>query len=734
HSNMAELGGQPVGYDESGNPVYLEDIASVDMGYENPDFRTISNGKRTIALDIMKRPGGDSENLVDSVKALQELIGKETGGNIEFFTILDDAESIGITLKSVGKSAWLGAFLAVMVLLLFLHNLRAALIVSLSIPFTIFLTFILMKARGMSLNIMTLAGITVSIGMIVDASIVILENTLRHRKLGLSPVEAASIGAGEVGGAVLASTSTSLSVFIPILFLSGLTGAILKEVSWILVFSLASSAVTAIIIVPWLSARILSDQQQGGFLARFGKRFDALFDRVSEAYARALRIILNRKTFILLLAAVLVAASLAALGMIGGELFSAPDMNEFEIKVRLPSGYNLEKAEVKMAEIAALVRLEVPEIEADLYYAGLGDSATIIENGNPTEGYGRVRLVRTNSRKRSVFEIIREANRVLPANISDADITVRNGGLAKRLNYATNGAGFRVELSGTDWEDVLKAAGEVQMVMEADPLIKKASYSIRLDREILKLNLNRLNTGRLAVDPGTAGLNLRILYAGVEAGTLKTDGKSYPIFMDSSRAGTTMLPGDLAGISVRNAAGTTVPYTAFSTLERLSSTDSIPHSNRLPSILVVGELVESDLTAVQRRIKPMLENAGFPPGVSWKIVGVTEVMGDSFRSLFTALGIAIFLVYAVMVVQFERFTQPFIIMGAVPFVLIGVSLSLAAFGGRITMMGFFGVIALGGMVVNNAIVLVEFTNQRRSEGLSIRDAVLDAARIRLKPI
>ncbi len=734
YSNMAELGGQPVGYDESGNPVYLEDIASVEMGYENPEFRTISNGRRTIALDIMKRPGGDSEALVASVKALQEIISKESGGNIDFYTVLDDAESIGITLRSVGNSAWLGAFLAVIVLLFFLHDLRAALIVSLSIPFTVFLTFILMKARGMSLNIMTLAGITVSIGMIVDASIVILENTMRHRKLGLGPIEAASVGAGEVGGAVLASTSTSLSVFIPILFLSGLAGAILKEVAWILVFSLASSAVTAVVIVPWLSARILSEEVHKGPLSRFGEKFDALFDRLSAAYARFLRTILNRKTFTLLLSVVLVAASIGALGLIGGEMFSAPDMNEFEISVKLPSGYNLEKAEAKMAEIAALVRLEVPEIETDLYYAGLGDSATVIENGNPAEGYGRIRLVRTVKRKRSVFEIVRQLNRVLPANISDADIIVRNGGLAKKLNYATDGAGFQVEISGSDWDDVLKAAGEVQMVMEADPLIKKASYSIRLDREILKLNLNRVTTGRLAVDPGAAGLNLRILYAGVDAGTLKTDGKSYPIFMDSSRGGAVMHPGDLAGISVRNAGGITVPYTAFSTLERQSSTDSIPHTNRLPSIMVVGELVESDLTAVQGRIEPMLENADFPPGVSWKITGVTEVMGDTFRNLFKALGIAIFLVYAVMVVQFERFTQPFIIMGAVPFVLIGVALSLAAFGGRITMMSFFSVIALGGMVVNNAIVLVEFTNQRRSEGLTIREAVLDAARIRLKPI
>jgi len=734
YQNLEELGRQPVGYDDEGHPVFLEDLATIEMGFENPEFRAISGGRQSIALDIMKRPGEDIEALIADVKALEKVIEEETGGSIGFITVVDDAQTVDITLKSVSNSAWLGALLAVMVLLLFLHDLRASLIVSLSIPFTIFLTFILMKAKGLSLNIMTLAGITVSIGMIVDASIVILENTMRHLKSGMNPATAASIGAGEVGPAVLASTSTSLSVFIPILFLSGLTGAFLKDVSWILVFALASSGLTAVLIVPWLSARILSTEHKSGILSRFGERFDKLFDSIAQGYSRFLSRILDQKKFFIVLALVLAASSIVVLDMLGGELFSAPDMNEFEVMVRLPPGYNLEQAENKISRIAALVRSEVPEIEADLWYAGLGDSATIIENGNPAEGYGRVRLKRTVNRKRSVFEIVEELNRILPAEIVDADITVRNAGLAKKLSYATKGAGFRVELTGSDWNDVLTAAAEVKMMVEDDPLIKKASYSIRLDREMMRVNLNRMNTGRLAVDPAAAGMNLRILYSGEKAGTLKTRGESYPIFIDSRRAAGGMFPGDLAGISVRNAGGNTVPYSAFSTLERGASTDSIPHSNRLPSVLVVGELVDSDLTALKGRIEPMLENASFPPGVSWRIAGVTEVMGDTFSSLFTALGIAVFLVYAVMVVQFERFTQPFIIMAAVPFVLIGVALSLAAFGGRITMMSFFGIIALGGMVVNNAIVLVEFTNQRRGEGMSIREAVLDAARIRLKPI
>ncbi len=734
YSELRQVGRQPVGYADDGNPVYLEDVAVIEMGYENPEFRTLSGGHRTVVLDIMKRPGGDTETLVAEVKNLQKSIEEETGGGIRFVPVIDNAETIGITLKSVSKSAWLGGLLAVVVLLLFLHDLRAALIVSLSIPFTIFLSFLLMRARGMSLNMMTLAGLTVSIGMIVDASIVILENTIRHRKLGRNAVEAASLGAAEVGGAVLASTSTSLSVFIPILFLSGLAGAILKEVSWVLVFALSSSAVTAIIIVPWLSARILAVEHKRGPLARFGEKFDALFDHLSLYYVQVLKIILNRKGFVLVLAAVLVAASLAVLGMLGGEFLSAPDMNEFELSVRLPAGYNLEKAEAKMAEIAAAVALEVPEIETDLWYAGLGDSAIFIESGNPIEGYGRVRLVRTVKRNRSVFDIVSHLNRVLPAKITDADITVRNGGLAKQINYATEGAGFRVELFGADWDDVLEAAGAVRILMEDDPLIERASLNVRLDRDMLSINLDRVSTGRMAVDPTAAGRNLRILFAGEEAGTLKTESESYPIFIDSSLAGRNIPSGILGRIRIRNAAGTSIPYSAFSRQERQPTTDSIPHSDRLPSILVVGELVESDLTAIRGRIEPMLQTSSLPPGVSWRITGVADVMGDTFRNLLISLGIAIFLVYAVMVVQFERFTQPFIIMGAVPFILIGVALSLTAFGGRITMMSFFGVIALGGMVVNNAIVLVEFTNQRRREGLGIRDAVLEAAQIRLKPI
>ena len=734
YNSIGQIGRQPVGYTGEGLPVYLDDVADLYPGFMNPEFRASSDGQRTVALDVMKRPGGDTESVVRGVKAIQAEISAESSGVIRFDTVLDNAETIGITLSSVSRSALFGGVLAIVILLLFLHDLRASLIVSLAIPFTVFLTFILMRARGMTLNIMTLAGITVSVGMIVDASIVILENTLRHRRMGKGAVDAASVGAQEVGGAVLASTSTSLSVFLPILFVSGLAGAILKEVSWVLIFALSSSALTAIFIVPWLSSRILEGEARNGPSARFGKIFDRHFDRFADAYSHLLQVVLDHRNFVLILAAVLVFASAAVIGSLGGEMFSAPDMNELEVSVRLPAGYDLASAEKKMREIAAVVRAEVPEIETDLWYAGLADSATIVDSGNPTSGYGRVRLTRAAGRKRSVFEIVRHLNTLLPATVPDAEFTVKNGGLAKQMDYATDGAGFRVELSGSDWETVLEAAGSLQKLMEADPLVSGSKIGVRRDRELIALEVNREIAGRLGVDPVSAGMNLRILFAGEEAGTLDSSGLSRPIFIDSSLAGGRMPVGIMGRIRVRNIAGDTVPYSAFTKMERRSSTDSIPHRDRLPSLVVVGNLRENDLSGVRSRLVPKLEDAAFPPGISWRVIGAAEVMGDTFRELGRALGIAIFLVYAVMVIQFERFTQPFIIMGAVPFVLIGVALSLAVFNTRISMMTFFGVIALGGMVVNNAIVLVEFANQLRAEGFAIRKAVLEAARIRLKPI
>ena len=310
-----------------------------------------------------------------------------------------------------------------------------------SIPFTVFLTFILMRLRGMTLNIMTLAGITVAVGMMVDSSIVILENTVRHRRLGLDAASSASIGAHEVGPAVLASTSTSLSVFLPVLWVSGLAGAILTEVSWVLIFALASSALTAIFIVPWLASRLLDGERRPGGLAKFGEAFETWFSAAANGYSRFLTTILDHKVFVLVLAILLIGASLLLIGALGGEMFAAPDMNEFEMTVRLPSGYSLEQGEVKMRQVAELVRQEVPEMEADLWYAGLADSATIVDSGNPSAGYGRIRLVRTRSRNRSVFEIINQLNRTLASEIPDAEFSIRNGGLAKLMNYATDGAG-----------------------------------------------------------------------------------------------------------------------------------------------------------------------------------------------------------------------------------------------------------------------------------------------------
>ncbi len=734
YTTLVQLGQQAVGYTPEKLPVYLDDLADIYYGTENPEFRVSSGGRQAVALDVMKRSGGDTEKLVSSIHQLEEIITRESEGKVRFSPVVDDAQTIGVTLKSVGNSAWLGAVLAVIILLLFLHDLRASLIVTLSIPFTVFLTFILMRLRGMTLNMMTLAGITVAIGMMVDSSIVILENTIRHRTLGLNAFEAASTGAREVGGAVLASTSTSLSVFIPILFVSGLAGAILKEVAWVLLFALSSSALTAIIIVPWLSSRILGSNSDNTQVSGFGARFDTRFDRFAHFYGRVLTAALKHKTYVLLLSCTVILASFVVLGTLGAEMFSAPDMNEMEIIVELPAGYTLQDAEKKIAEIAALVREEVPEVQTDLWYSGIADSAAIVDKGNPSTGYGRIRLKRTTERERTVFDIIHHLNSVLPARITDAKIEVKNGGLAKQMNYATNGAGFRVELFGSNWDTVLSSASMLQSLMETDPLVAVARVGVRTDRELMDLNLDRITSSRLGINPVLAGQNLRILFNGEEAGQVEVNNLTYPIFIDSTLADGQMPDGILGRIRARNGAGTTVPYSAFSSAGRRIISDKIPHRDRLPSLVVAGELIENDLAGVQSRLVPQLEKMDFPPGVNWRIVGVADVMGETFTELGRALGIAVFLVYAVMVIQFEKFRQPFIIMASVPFVLIGVAAALAGFGGKLSMMTLFGIIALGGMVVNNAIVLVEMANQKRNEGNAVREALVEACSIRLKPI
>jgi len=703
---------------------------------EPPEYRILSGGRDVLVVDILKREDGNTIDIVREARRELDAFSARQGGAAGWKVLTDQAETTEASLAVVVQSALMGTLLAVFVILLFLHDWRATLIIGASIPLSILIAVVGMRLSGQTLNLLSLAGVTVAIGMIVDASIVILENTWDwYLKTGDRKV-AASRGADEVGGAVLSSTITSVAVFAPLIFLTGIIGIVMKDLAQTIVYALSASALVALVVVPFLVTKLL---REGGpapkpaAIARFEDSIDRAVLRLEEAYGRLLRRALGDKAYVLALALSIFGASLLLIGLLSVSFIPPTDTGEFEIHVSLPQGYSLDRSAAKMAEIERLVAELVPEIDSSVYYAGASSSLALA--GSPDKGFARIRLVPTSRRKRSVHELIPLVREAVAGSVPDCDVAVVNGGFDSLLALATGGQGFRMDFRGADVREVSAVAEAARLVLEADPDVVKAETGADLSRRQLYADLSQRAMATLGITPYEAGTTARLVFTGLEAGEFKGPEGEIPIVVASALAGKPLSPDVLDRISLVTRDGRTVRFAAFSELKSEAAVSSIEKKDRAVTVELVGYLRGEDQGGVSRRMAKALGAMDLPPGVSWETAGTSELIGESLSSLLLVLAIAIFLVYAVMVIQFERYVQPLVIMASVPFCLIGVVGGLLAFGSALSVIAMLGLITLGGTVVNNAIVMVDFMNLlRRRDKLPLREAVVAGAASRLKPI
>jgi outer membrane protein TolC len=383
--------------------------------------------------------------------------------------------------------------------------------------------------------------------------------------------------------------------------------------------------------------------------------------------------------------------------------------------------------------IDAIVARIVPEIDAAVYYVGATSALAIA--GSPNQAFARVRLVPGAERERSVQEIIPRVQEELDRQIADADVTVLNGGFDSLLALATGGQGYQIEIFGTRIEDVIAVADAVQQQLSTDPDVLKAETDTSFDAEQLYLALDQGFLGTLGVSSSAAGLTARILMSGVEVGSYTAGAERIPIRLTSLFEDRAVGPGILSDMTITNAEDQLVSFAAFSRFSPRQTVSAITKRNRAISTGVRGFLYTEDQSGVSIRTEAMLAAMDLPPGVSWRRAGTSELIVDSITSLVGVLAIAIFLVYVVMVIQFERYGQPLIIMAAIPFCLIGVVAGLAVFSSALSIIAMLGLITLGGTVVNNAIVMVDYMNTLRSrEGLPLDEAILEGAAGRLRPV
>ncbi len=728
-STLQEIRGLVVGHSD-GEFIYLRDIAEVSFRYPDPKVYIESEGRSIMVVDIMKREDGSTPAITSRAKSVLQEFENSYGNVISFEILQDDSTLVRSSLMTVVRSGAMGTAMAVLVILVFLSDIRATLFIASSLPLSIVFAFIGMRIAGQSVNILSLSGLVVALGMVVDGSIVILENIYRHYRHGEDRIRSSERGTREVSRAVLASVSTSISVFVPLAVLTGVIGVILKDLSLTLVFALLGSLVVSLVTIPFFTSQFL--KQTGR--SRRRSPADLLLRLTERSYRRTLSWCLDHGRFLLFSAVLILASTVAVLALVGTSFIPSADTGEFYVYMTFPESYTIEDSREKVLKVEQIVHEQVPELTSAVFFTGFSSEYS---RNNPVKnaGYAKILLPSPRQRERGVHEIIASLQYVLEENIADMDVLVENGGFDKLLALATQGTGFQIRLSSQNYDLLTSSAEEVERMLSQDPQIYKTSSTLEMARETAVGDLALDHLGALGFTSYEAAMTSRILLQGEDVGTFRGGDGEKPIMLGSNLGRRSLTEDILEQIQLVDPSGRGVSFGAFTDLVVEPSYSSIEHRDRMRSVVVTGYFYGEDMSGITSRTREFMESIDLPFGVSWSIGGVSELMTSSIQRLLLLMGLSVFLVYAVMVIQFERFTQPLIVMASIPFCLIGVVFGLLVFGSTLSIVAFLGIIALGGIVVNNAIVLIDYMNMLRQEHhLPLRDAVIKGASKRLRPI
>jgi HAE1 family hydrophobic/amphiphilic exporter-1 len=716
-------------------PVYMKDIADVRDSTE--DFRSFTriNGKPGVRLRITKQSGTNTVQIADGVRDEIRRINEQIPG-VQLSVMDDSSIFIKRAIDSVKEHALIGGVLVMLIIFLFLRDIRATFIVFTSIPISVIGTFALLYFNGYTLNTMTFGGLALGIGMIVDASIVVLENTFRHMEHGKDRMQAAIDGSEEVWSAILASTLTHIAVFVPLLFLSGVSSILFKQLSVVVMFSLTMSLFVAVTIVPVLCSRMLklpppADERRGltGRLYTASERF---LNGMDDRYSRIISLALHHRPTVIGLGTAAVVAAVLILPTIGFELMPEADEGEVRITAELPVGTRIERGEEVAIRLETLVREFVPEAEDIITNAGGGG----FMGGGSNRVQAQVRLTTKDKRTRSSDIIARDLNRQLPGIIPGVVIQTRASGGNRQFTRITGGGDesrVALEIRGDDLQLAQQMAQAAKNVMDKVPEVRNARITRDDGRPELAIQVDRPKAALLGLSVTGVANSIRTSVGGTQAAFFREAGNEYPIVVRLREEDRERVE-DLNDLLIGTPQGQVLQAKNLLSLRNQAGPTEIQRKNQERIIRVTAE-PETTLSEALAAVNARLSEVRVPPDFSMGFGAEAEEQARAFAQLRLMLILAIILVYAVMASQYESLRDPFIIMFSVPLAAIGVVLALKLTGTSFSLQAYIGVIMLAGIVVSNAILLVDYTNVlRRRDNVPLREAVETAGRVRLRPI
>lgn len=656
---------------------------------------------------------------------------------IHVAAVINQGNFIERSIENVARSVLYGAGLAIVVLLFFLRNLRSTVVIALAIPISVVATFALIYFGGFTLNLMTLGGLALGVGLMVDNSIVVLENVFRRRaEAGEAPRDASVRGAGEVAGAIVASTITTLVIFLPLVFVRGVTGLLFKELAYVIVFSLCCSLMVALSLVPMLSSRLLrgaaeaAEAQKSSRFAGVIERSEAMFRRLEDSYRDLLRRALGRRWTLVVGAVLALGASTLLVPLIGTEFLPPSDEGEVRVTGEMEVGTRLSLLDRQSEQMERIVIPAVPEAES--YVVSVGASGRRPDEASQSEI--RMTLAPAGERARSNTEIADDLRRRLAGQVAGMQIRTRAPqGQFVLERVLGDDEGLSIEVRGFDLETLDRLAARAAEVIEGVEGITDLDVSREAGVPQEMIRIERHKAADVGLSVRDIAEVLEIAVAGREAGDYRTQGNSYRILVQFADA-TALTLDEILDLTLRAPSGVDVALRSVVKVEPGRGPLLIDRKDQQRVVTISANVAGRDMGSIAAEIDEALAAIPRPSGYEFIIAGTFEQQEEAFAELLISLLLALALVYMVLACQYESLRDPVVVMVSVPLAAIGVLVTLFATGTTLNVQSYIGCIMLGGIVVNNAILLVDQASKLRAEGQGTGEAVAEAGRRRLRPI
>lgn len=697
----------------------LEDVAEIRMIDSSEESYAKVNGEDAIILDIQKQTGYSTAAVADSIRAQTNQI-MENNSAINIVALMDQGEIVNMVISSISMNLIIGGLLAILILIIFLKDIKPSITIALAIPISLVFAFVAMYFSGVTLNIISMSGLALGVGMLVDNSIVVIENIYRMKNEGRSSRKAAIDGAKQVAGAITASTLTTVSVFLPILFTDGIARQIFTDMGLTIAYSLLASLLVSLTLVPMISSKIMDKGKPKEY---------KLLEKVKVGYGKLLRVALGRRWIVVVLALLLLVGSVYGSFSLGTEFIPPMDTGELSVDVTFPEGSTFEEATAQADEIMDEI-YGLAEVETVGAFIGGGAFGMMGMGGGSTESLSMYVLLYEDIDK-STPEVAQEI-RDLSENFQ-SEISVNDDNMDMAM---MGGGAVSIDIYGRDLDTLRETAMDVAAIVENVEGTMDVSDGIDDGAPEFSITVDKDAAIAEGLTVAQVYMEVSELLDDVSATTTLSIGvDDYDIYVYDEDSLEGARYEELEGLTMENSQGEEILITDIASIEETLGFSSINRSNQQRYVTVSADLESGyNIGLVNDEIEAALEDYSMPEGYRFQMGGEIEMIMESFEDLFLMLALGVIFIYLIMVAQFQSLLSPFIVMFTIPLAFTGGFLALIITGNPVSIIAFLGLIILSGIVVNNGIVFVDYINKLRETGMEKRDAIIKAGQVRLRPI